>query len=192
MIAIIKYNAGNVQSVANALERLNYECVITDDAAQIKKADKVILPGVGAAGMAMAYLKEQQLDQLILNLEQPVLGVCLGLQLMCKYSEEGDVKCLGVFNTNVRKLPPLELVPHMGWNNLMERKTTLFNNVSNTDDVYFVHSYAADLCGDTIATCHYIQPFSAALNVRNFYATQFHPEKSASVGDRILKNFLSL
>jgi glutamine amidotransferase len=192
MIAIIKYNAGNVQSVSNALERMNYDCIITGDVAQIKKADKVILPGVGAAGMAMAYLKEQQLDQLILGLEQPVLGVCLGLQLMCNYSEEGDTKCLGVFNTNVKKLPPLELVPHMGWNNLMDRKTTLFNNVGDSDDVYFVHSYAANLCEDTIATCDYIQPFSAALNVRNFYATQFHPEKSASVGDLILKNFLSL
>lgn len=192
MIAIIKYNAGNILSVAHALERLGYEYNITDNPSEISRADQVILPGVGAAGMAMAYLKERSMDKLIVNLEQPVLGICLGLQLMCKHSEEGSVNCLGIFDTIVRKLPPKDIVPHMGWNNLQQRRGSFFTNVSDHDDVYFVHSYAADIGIDTIAVCDYIQPFSAALNQRNFYATQFHPEKSATVGEQILKNFLSL
>jgi glutamine amidotransferase len=192
MIAIIKYNAGNILSVAHALERLGYEYYITDKPFEIKQADKVILPGVGAAGMAMAYLKEKAMDKMIMNLEQPVLGICLGLQLMCTYSEEGSVNCLGIFDTIVRKLPPKDIVPHMGWNNLQQRSGDLFTDVTNHDDVYFVHSYAADICADTISVCDYIQPFSAALNKRNFYATQFHPEKSAAVGEQILKNFLNL
>jgi imidazole glycerol-phosphate synthase subunit HisH len=192
MIAIIKYNAGNILSVAYALERLGYEYNITDQPSEISRADQVILPGVGAAGMAMAYLKEKTMDKIILSLEQPVLGICLGLQLMCTYSEEGSVNCLGIFDTMVRKLPPEDIVPHMGWNNLQHRSGALFKDVADRDDVYFVHSYAADLCDDTTAICDYIQPFSAALNKRNFYATQFHPEKSATVGEQILKNFLSL
>jgi imidazole glycerol-phosphate synthase subunit HisH len=192
MIAIIKYNAGNIQSVANALERLNYECIVTDNPAEIRRADKVILPGVGAASMAMSYLKEKKTDKVIVGLEQPVLGICLGLQLMCQHSEEGDLKCLGIFNAIVKKMPPLDRVPHTGWNNLKERKGTLFTGIQDNDDVYFVHSYAASLCTTTIAICDYIQPFSAALHKRNFYATQFHPEKSAFVGGQILKNFLAL
>jgi imidazole glycerol-phosphate synthase subunit HisH len=192
MIAIINYNAGNILSVAHALERLGYEYRITHLASEINRADKVILPGVGAAGMAMAYLKEKVMDKIIMNLEQPVLGICLGLQLMCTYSEEGSVNCLGIFDTIVRKLPPKDIVPHMGWNNLQQNSGGLFTDVSDQDDVYFVHSYAAEICLDTIALCNYIQPFSAALNKRNFYATQFHPEKSAAVGEQILKNFLSL
>jgi glutamine amidotransferase len=192
MIAIIKYNAGNILSVAHALERLGYEYNITDKPLEISHADKVILPGVGAAGMAMAYLKEKAMDKIIMHLGQPVLGICLGLQLMCSYSEEGSVDCLGIFDTIVRKLPPKNIVPHMGWNNLQQRSGDLFTDVADHDDVYFVHSYAADVCVDTIAVCDYIQPFSAALNKRNFYATQFHPEKSAAVGEQILKNFLAL
>jgi glutamine amidotransferase len=192
MIAIIKYNAGNILSVVHALERLGYEYNITDQPSEIKQADKVILPGVGAAGLAMAYLKEKAMDKVIVSLEQPVLGICLGLQLMCTYSEEGSVNCLGIFDTMVRKLPPKDIVPHMGWNNLQHRSGALFTGITDNDDVYFVHSYAADVCTDTIAICDYIQPFSAAVNKRNFYATQFHPEKSAAVGEQILKNFLSL
>jgi glutamine amidotransferase len=192
MIAIIKYNAGNILSVAHALERLGYEYNITDQPSEISRADQVILPGVGAAGMAMAYLKEKAMDKIIVNLEQPVLGICLGLQLMCNYSEEGSVNCLGIFDTMVRKLPPGDIVPHMGWNNLQHRSGALLKDISDNDDVYFVHSYAAAICADTTAICDYIQPFSAAMNKRNFYATQFHPEKSAAVGEQILKNFLSL
>lgn len=192
MIAIVNYNAGNIFSVASSLKRLGYSYRITDDPLLLRQADKVILPGVGAAAMAMACLKEKGLDDIILHLEQPVLGICLGLQLMCRSSEEGDVACLGIFDTIVRKLPPIDLVPHVGWNNLTERSGNLFAGLADRDDVYFVHSYAADLCRDTIAVCDYIQPFSAALHKSNFYATQFHPEKSASVGDRILNNFLSL
>lgn len=192
MIAIIKYNAGNILSVVHALKRLDQECVVTDDPMVLRKADKVILPGVGAAAMAMAYLREKQLDTIIIRLEQPVLGICLGLQLMCHSSEEGNVTCMSLFDTHVRKLPPAGLVPHMGWNNLTRRKGNLFNGMQHSDDVYFVHSYAADVCRHTIAVCDYIKPFSAALNNNNFYATQFHPEKSASVGDGILLNFLNL
>lgn len=192
MIAIIKYNAGNILSVAHALNRLGYEYNITDRPSEINRADKVILPGVGAAGMAMAYLKEKAMDKVILSLEQPVLGICLGLQLMCTYSEEGSVNCLGIFDAMVRKLPPKDIVPHMGWNNLQRRSGDLFAGITDRHDVYFVHSYAADIYTDTVAICDYIQPFSAAIHKRNFYATQFHPEKSAAVGEQILKNFLSL
>jgi glutamine amidotransferase len=192
MIAIVQYNAGNILSVANALGRLGYDYLVTDDLLQLKHADKVILPGVGAAGMAMAYLKERRLDEVIRSLEQPVLGICLGLQLMSSYSEEDDTTCIGIFETVVRKLPPKNLVPHMGWNNLTERNGPLFTGISDADDLYFVHSYAAALSADTIAVCDYILPFSAALGKGNFYATQFHPEKSGDVGGLILQNFLSL
>jgi len=192
MIGIVKYNAGNIASVANALERLGYDYIVSGEASVLQKADKVILPGVGAAAMAMNYLVEHKLDQLIVNLAQPVLGICLGLQLMCRHSEEGDTKCLGIFDTIVRKLPAYGLVPHMGWNNIVQRKSALLAHLEDTDDVYFVHSYAADFCSDTIAVCDYLKPFSAALQKDNFYATQFHPEKSSVVGELILKNFLNL
>jgi glutamine amidotransferase len=191
-IAIIKYNAGNIMSVENAINRLGYNCIVTDDPEQIKIADKVIFPGVGEASSAMKYLREKKLDQLIKSLKQPVLGICLGQQLMCTYSEEGNTACMGVFETLVKKFPPKELVPHMGWNNLQNLKGDLFNGVSESDNVYFVHSYFAEVCENTTAICDYILPFSAAMQKKNFYATQFHPEKSADVGTVILKNFLEI
>jgi len=192
MIAIIDYNAGNISSVQNALNRLGYASIITRDRAEIRKADKVILPGVGEASTAMEYLKEYGLDSLIKELKQPFLGICLGLQLMCKYSEEGQTEGLGIFNTKVKLFPQNEKVPHMGWNNLNTLKGNLFKNIKPLDDVYFVHSYYAELAEETRAQCNYIFPFSAALQKDNFYATQFHPEKSADVGEQILKNFLEL
>ncbi len=192
MIAILKYNAGNVTSVKNAVERLGYTCIITDLEEEIVKADKVIFPGVGEASTAMNYLIAKSVDVLLKNLKQPVLGICLGQQLMCKHSEEGNTTCLGIFNTLVKKFPPIELVPHMGWNNLTQVKGKLFSGITDIDDVYFVHSYYAEIGNQTAATCNYILPFSAAMQQDNFYATQFHPEKSGSVGERILQNFLSL
>lgn len=192
MIAIIKYNAGNIQSVQNALKRLGYQSVITDDKDTIRKADKVIFPGVGEAGSAMRYLKEKQLDQTIVKLQQPFLGICLGLQLMCKYSEESNTACLGIFDAEVKRFPPTDKVPHMGWNNFENLKGSLFNQVSAKDDMYYIHSYFAEPCASTIASCNYILPFSAALQKANFYATQFHPEKSAQKGEQILKNFCEL
>jgi glutamine amidotransferase len=192
MIAIIKYNAGNVKSVENAIQRLGFETVITDDKDLIQCAEKVIFPGVGEASSAMNYLKKHNLDKLIISLKQPVLGICLGQQLMCKFSEEGNAVCLGIFETNVKKFPPIELVPHIGWNNLTKTKGVLFNEITTEDDFYFVHSYYAEICNETSAQCNYISPFSAALEKNNFYATQFHPEKSAGVGEKILKQFLAL
>ena len=192
MIAIIKYNAGNIKSVQNALLRLGYEGVITDDPQTIINADKVIFPGVGEAGSAMKYLREKGLDQLIVNLKQPVLGICLGLQLLCDETEEGQTKCLGVFENKVKRFKDLDIVPHMGWNNFIDVKGQLFNNLAIEDDVYYVHSYYAELSAQTTAVCDYINPFSAALEKDNFYATQFHPEKSADIGERILCNFLEL
>ncbi len=192
MIAIIKYNAGNISSVKNALNRLGYNSIITDNANEILNADKVIFPGVGEAGSAMQYLKERGLDKVILSVKQPVLGICLGLQLMCNFSEEGNTECLGVFDTQVKLFPPKEIVPHMGWNNFSSIKAALFNGINANADVYYVHSFYAEICENTIATCDYILPFSAALQKNNFYATQFHPEKSGDIGEQILKNFLEL
>lgn len=192
MIVIIKYNAGNIESVQNAITRLGYKSVITDDIDQILKADKVIFPGVGEASSAMEYLKEKGLDKAILNISKPFLGICLGLQLMCNESEEGNTSCLGIFDTQVKRFPPKEKVPHMGWNNFQQLEGELFKEVNNIDDVYYVHSYYAVINKDTTAVCNYIQPFSAALQKNNYYATQFHPEKSAGIGAQILKNFLEL
>jgi len=192
MIAIVKYNAGNTKSVENAIKRLGYDCIVTDDVQQLQQADKVIFPGVGEAASAMEYLKEKGLDQVIVNLKQPVLGICLGLQLLCKSSEESNTEGLGIFNVAVKKFPLLDIVPHMGWNNFSKSNTPLFDGVIQTDNVYFVHSYYAELSGNTIAQCDYILPFSAALQKDNFYAVQFHTEKSGTVGEQILKNFLAL
>lgn len=191
MIAIVKYNAGNITSVKNAVERLGYECVITDDEKTLQSANRVIFPGVGEAGNAMSNLLEKGLDKVIKNLEQPVLGICLGQQLLCRHSEEGDTPCLGIFDVAVKRFPAGEKVPHMGWNDLRDSKTFLFNQLPPNPDVYFVHSYYCEIIEDTIATCDYILPFSAAMKKRNFFGTQFHPEKSAEVGEQILKNFLT-
>ncbi len=192
MIAIIKYNAGNIRSVQNALLRLGYECIITDNRNEILKSEKVIFPGVGEASSAMCYLRERRLDTLILSLEQPVLGICLGLQLMCRYSEEGNTQCLNIFESDVRLFPSVDKVPHMGWNNFASLSGDLFNGVGASENVYYVHSYYAEICPSTVATCNYILPFSAAMVRGNFHATQFHPEKSAATGEVILKNFMLL
>ena len=192
MIAIIKYNAGNVESVQNALNRLGVESIITDKVEEIKSAKKVILPGVGEASSAMNYLKERGLDEVIKSLTQPFLGICLGMQLLCKYSEEGDTECLGVFDTKVKKFPPQDKVPHMGWNNLGSLSSPLLKGIESETDVYYVHSFYAEICENTSAESNYILPFSAMLEKDNFYATQFHPEKSAGIGEQILKNFIDL
>jgi glutamine amidotransferase len=192
MIAIVKYNAGNIKSVQNALNRLGYKSIITDIPSELIDAEKVIFPGVGEASSAMKYLREKGLDSIITSLKQPVLGICLGLQLMCRYSEEGDTGCLGIFDANVRLFPPVDKIPHMGWHNCMTSKGNLFKGVKVSNDLYFVHSYYAEISSFTTATCDYIVPFSAAMQKDNFYATQFHPEKSAEPGEKILKNYLEL
>lgn len=192
MIAILKYNAGNVQSVQNAIQRLGYETVVTDDVTVLEAADKVIFPGVGEASSAMAYLKDKGLDKVIIGLKQPVLGICLGMQLLCNYSEEGDVAGLGVFDNEVKLFPAEDIVPQMGWNNFSQLEGPLFKGIKESDDFYYVHSYYATLGDSTIAVNDYILPFSAALNKDNFYAVQFHPEKSGTVGELLLKNFLEL
>ena len=192
MIAIIKYNAGNISSVQNALTRLGYESAITDNETSILAADKVIFPGVGEASSAMKYLIEKKLDKTILKIKKPMLGICLGQQLMCAYSDEGNTKCLGIFDSHVKKFPNTELVPHMGWNNFSKIEGVLFKGMESTNNVYFVHSYYAEVNKQTTAVCEYIKPFSAAMQKDNFYATQFHPEKSADIGEKILQNFLDL
>ncbi len=193
-IVIIKYNAGNIFSVEHAFKRLGLECTVTADKELIQQADKVIFPGVGEASSTMKHLQQTELDKVILNLKQPVLGICLGMQLMCSYSEEGAVKGLNIFDVPVKRFIPQDhedKVPHMGWNTITNVKSDLFDNTLEDQYVYFVHSYYVDLCEHTAATTNYILPFSAALHRDNFYATQFHPEKSGSVGEKILNNFLS-
>lgn len=188
---IVKYNAGNIQSVLYALERIGQQAVVTDDPGQIHQADKVIFPGVGEASTAMSYLKERGLDEILKTLTQPVLGICLGMQLMCSYSEENDTECLGIFEERVKKFSSPDLkVPQIGWNNIYELKTPLFEGLKNNSYCYFVHGYYADLGKHTIATTSYGRPYSSGLHRDNFYGVQFHPEKSATVGEQILKNFL--
>ena len=194
-VAIIDYNAGNVYSVIHALERLGIRPVLTDDAETISKADKVLFPGQGEASNAMQYLRQHGLDKVILDLRQPMLGICIGQQLMCSHSEEGDTTCLGIFDVPVLRFQPQQhedKVPHMGWNTIESPQSPLFQGFEGGEFVYFVHSFYVPVCPWTIATTNYIEPFSAALHRDNFYATQFHPEKSGSVGERILRNFLNL
>ena len=193
-IVIVKYNAGNIQSVLYALERIGATAVVTDNVEEIKAADKVIFPGVGEASTAMNYLRERKLDEVIKNLRQPVLGICLGMQLMCSYSEENDTACIGIFNERVQRFTPPSSdikVPQIGWNNIYDLKSDLFSNLKDNSYCYFVHSYFAALGNETIATADYVQPYSAALQKDNFYGVQFHPEKSAEVGEQILKNFIN-
>lgn len=192
MIAIIKYNGGNVNSVQNALNRLNVDSIITDDPEKILKADKVIFPGVGEASSTMKLLKEKELDLLIPGLKQPVLGICLGMQLMCGENEEGNTEGMGIFDINVRKFPSKDIVPHMGWNTISGQTSPLFSGIEESSDVYFVHSYYCELSDFTTSVCDYILPFSASLQKDNFYAVQFHPEKSGIIGNQIVKNFINL
>lgn len=194
-IVIIKYNAGNIFSVEHAFKRLGIETVVTGDKELIQKADKVIFPGVGEASSTMQHLQQTGLDKLIPNLKQPVLGICLGMQLMCSHSEEGNVDCLNIFDTEVKRFVPQkheDKVPHMGWNTISNVKSDLFNMSLENQFVYFVHSYYVAISEHTAAITDYIHPFSAAMHKDNFYATQFHPEKSGSVGESILKNFLKI
>ncbi len=197
-IVIIKYNAGNIRSVLNALNRLGYDAEISADPEVIKKADKVIFPGVGEASTTMKYLRETGLDKLIVGLKQPVLGICLGMQLMCSWSEEGDVDCLGIFDEKVKKFqlpegnPDNIKIPHMGWNTMYDVKEGLFDQSLEGKYVYFVHSFYVAKGPDTAATTNYLIEYSSALQKDNFYATQFHPEKSGPIGEKILSNFLKL
>ncbi len=190
---IIKYNAGNVQSVFFALERIGINAQLSDNAEIISKADKVIFPGVGEAGSAMNYLKEKNLDKVIKELKQPVLGICLGMQLLCQHSEESNTECLGIFNEKVKLFPSDKnlKVPHVGWNTIYDLQSPLYKNCKE-EYVYYVHSYYVEVGEHTIAKTNYILPFSASIHKNNFYACQFHPEKSGSIGETILKNFIAL
>lgn len=201
-VAIVRYNAGNIYSVVNALRRLGVEPVLTDSPEELASADRVLFPGQGEARQAMSYLREHALDRVICDLRQPVLGICIGQQLMCRHSEEGDTDCLGIFPVDVKRFRPIrheDKVPHMGWNQI-DNLSAIFSPeddgyVKASDEapfVYFVHSFYVPVCAYTTAVCEYIQPFSAALHKDNFYATQFHPEKSGAVGERILEDFLKL
>lgn len=200
-VAVVKYNAGNIFSVMNALRRLGVDPVLTDDAATLRNADRVIFPGQGEARSTMAYLRDKKLDEVIRSLTQPVLGICIGQQLLCRHSEEGDVDCIGIFDdAEVRRFIPQkheDKVPCMGWNGLLDLKGPLFQGLHPEETgrkpyVYFVHSYYVPLCKETIATADYVLPYSAAIQKDNFYACQFHPEKSGSVGEQIINNFLSI
>lgn len=194
-VAIVKYNAGNIYSVDYALKRLGVEALITSDKETLQSADKVIFPGVGEASTTMDFLRNSKMDLLIKDLKQPVLGICLGMQLMCSHSEEGNVDCLGIFDSEVKRFIPQkheDKVPHMGWNTITNLKSDLYKDFTHDEFVYFVHGFYVPVNNNTIAITEYIHPFSASLHKDNFYATQFHPEKSGAVGERILKNFLDL
>lgn len=194
-VVIIKYNAGNIKSVLYAMERIGISPIVSDDHSVIRGADKVIFPGVGEASSAMNYLKERELHKVIKDLKQPVLGICLGMQLMCRYSEENDTECIGIFEEDVRLFHPSEAkekVPQIGWNNIFHLKTELFNGVHEQSYIYSVHSYYAGTGADTIAEADYIHPYSAGLNRGNFFGVQFHPEKSAETGEMILRNFMAM
>lgn len=200
-VAIVKYNAGNIYSVVNAMKRLGINPLLTDDAEMLQKADRVLFPGQGQAKEAMEYLKAHHLDQVIKDLKQPVLGICVGQQLLCRHSEEGDVDCIGIFDVDVKRFQPQrheDKVPAMGWNEIYDLKTDLYKGFGKSSEAllhpysYFVHSYYVPLCEDTIATANYILPYSASLHKGNFYTCQFHPEKSGKVGEQILKNFLEI
>lgn len=194
-VAIVQYNAGNIYSVVNALRRMGIEPLLTDDAEQLKKADCVLFPGQGHAAEAMDYLKARRLDEVIRSLSQPVFGICVGQQLLCRHSEEGDVDCIGIFDADVKRFQPErheDKVPCMGWNQLYNLKSPLYRGLNEGDYVYFVHSFYVPVCNDTIATSDYILPYSASMHKDNFYTCQFHPEKSGKVGERILQNFLEL
>ncbi len=190
-VVIIKYNAGNIRSVLFAFERIGVQAIVTDDYEEIRSADRVIFPGVGEASSAMNYLKEKGLDKLICSLTQPVLGICLGMQLMCKHSEENDTNCLGIFDEKVKLFPQKGLkVPQIGWNNISSLKSGLFEGVSDGIYMYFVHSYFVEECDNAIAKTDYVIPYSSAIQKNNFSAVQFHPEKSGEVGQKILENFI--
>jgi glutamine amidotransferase len=202
-IAIVKYNAGNIQSVLYALERIGATATVTDDFELLRKADKVIFPGVGEASSAMRYLRERKLDQVLKGLQQPVLGICLGMQLMCASSEENATDCLGIFDEEVKSFNQLKLqqtdtnkdlnrykIPQIGWNTISKLKTRLFDGIADNSYCYFVHGYYAALGEDTIATTDYLAPYSSGLHKKNYYGVQFHPEKSATVGEHILRNFI--
>ena len=194
-VAVVKYNAGNIYSVIHALQRLGVNPILTDNPEELQKADKILFPGQGEASNAMRYLREHGLDKVITELKNPILGICIGQQLMCRHSEEGDTDCLGIFDADVLRFQPQkheDKVPHMGWNQLENPTSELFKGFCEGEFVYFVHSFYVPVCSNTIATTQYIKPFSAALHKDNFYATQFHPEKSGNVGERIIKNFLEL
>ena len=193
-VAIVKYNAGNVYSVVNALRRMGIEPMLTDDAEALQRADRVLFPGQGEARGAMEDLKARRLDEVIRSLRQPVLGICVGQQLLCRHSEEGNVDCIGVFDAEVKRFLPTrheDKVPCMGWNQLYDTRSPLMRGIEG-GYVYFVHSYYVPLCPDTVATADYVLPYSAAMYRDNFYACQFHPEKSGTVGEQIIKNFLEI
>ena len=193
-VAIVKYNAGNIYSVVNAMKRLGIEPVLTDDAEKLQKADRVLFPGQGQAREAMEYLKAHRLDQIIKDLKQPVLGICVGQQLLCRHSEEGNVDCIGIFDVDVKRFQPQrheDKVPAMGWNEIYDLRSELYKGLDQPY-TYFVHSYYVPICEETIAKADYILPYSASLRKDNFYTCQFHPEKSGKVGEQILKNFLEI
>ncbi|MBK7182241.1 MAG: imidazole glycerol phosphate synthase subunit HisH [Bacteroidetes bacterium] len=197
-VAIIKYNAGNIQSVTFALERIGVNPIITDNADEILSADKIIFPGVGEASSAMTYLRNNNLDKLIVSLKQPTLGICLGMQLMCNHSEEGDTNCLGIFDSSVKKFDYEKQqentlkVPQIGWNTIYNLNSKLFNKIKENEYMYFVHSYYVEKSNDMIATTNYGIEYSSALQKNNFYAVQFHPEKSSDAGQQIMQNFIAL